>query len=292
MTGYFKRKKDVSAFHAFAAHMWSQPNNPIILGAVKIDMSNALEYIKKYSARHGVKVTITHLVIAAAARYLKTHPEVNSKCHARRFYQRKSIDIFNLVDIKGGRDLSGVILRDCDQMSLSEIAMTIRKRATEVKSGTKDIYGDGMNMFKGYPTWFTRVLLKLADFYINTLNGDLTKFGIPRDPFGSLIVSSVGMFGIEEAYAPLPTFARAPIFLVAPKVVDTPWVVDNKMQIRPVMKIGATIDHRVIDGYKGAQLADCLRQFLTNPEDAFGLSEKIPVGHGIDSSIKKYDLIA
>ena len=251
----FKIKKDMTSFQSFAAHMWPHPNQPLILGSVKVEMSNALEFIKKYSEHQKVKVTVTHLMIAAAARYLKMHPEVNVKCQGRKFYQRRSIDIFNLVFIPGGRDLSGVILRNCDRMSLAEIAETIRRRATEVRGRNNDTYGDGINLFKGYPVWLTQLLLKLADFYINVLNGDLTRFGMPRDPFGSLILTSVGMFGVEEAYAPFPTFARTPLFLLVPKVIDKPWVVEGKIEIRPVIKICASADHRTMDGYKGAQLA-------------------------------------
>jgi pyruvate/2-oxoglutarate dehydrogenase complex dihydrolipoamide acyltransferase (E2) component len=61
-------------------------------------------------------------------------------------------------------------------------------------------------------------------------------------------------------------------------------VVEGKIQIKPVIKICATADHRTMDCYKGAQLAAELREFLTNPEDSFGLSERIPVGHDIEAA--------
>jgi hypothetical protein len=42
----FKIKKDMTSFQAFAAHMWPQPNQPLILGSVKVEMSTSLEFIK------------------------------------------------------------------------------------------------------------------------------------------------------------------------------------------------------------------------------------------------------
>jgi hypothetical protein len=49
MTKDFKMKKDISSFQAFAEHMWPKPNQPLILGSVKVEMSNSLEFIKRYS---------------------------------------------------------------------------------------------------------------------------------------------------------------------------------------------------------------------------------------------------
>ncbi len=103
----FRIKKDITSFQSFAAHMWPQPNQPLILGSVKVDMSNSLEFIKRYSEHHKVKVTVTHLMIAAAARYLKMHPEVNVKCQGRKFYQRRSIDIFNLCSYPAEETFQG-----------------------------------------------------------------------------------------------------------------------------------------------------------------------------------------
>jgi pyruvate dehydrogenase E2 component (dihydrolipoamide acetyltransferase) len=281
MAGRFKRTKDITSFQAFAAYLWSHPTQPLILGQVNVDMSRALDYVKRYSELHGVKVTVTHLVIAAAAQFLAKHPEMNMKCQGRKFYRREDVDVFNLVHVPGGKDLSGVMLRDCDRLSLADIARNLRSRATEVKDQRHDTYGDGMSLFKGYPTWLTRTMLRVADFYINTLHKDLSRFGIPRDPFGSVIVTSVGMFGVEEAYGPLPTFARVPIFLCVTKVTDRPWVENGTVVARPVMKVGVTLDHRLMDGYKGAQLANHLKQTLSDPIRAFGLTTKVPVGDGV-----------
>jgi len=49
--------------------------------------------------------------------------------------------------------------------------------------------------------------------------------------------------------------------------------------VRPIMKIMATLDHRVMDGYKAGQLSAELKR-IEDPEKVFGLAEKVPVGHG------------
>jgi len=72
------------------------------------------------------------------------------------------------------------------------------------------------------------------------------------------------------------------LFLVVTEVRDRPWVEDGKVVVRPVMEIMVTLDHRVMDGYKGGQLSAELRR-IQDPEKVFGLAEKIPVGQGAEA---------
>jgi len=189
---------------AMAAQMWPKPDQPIMYGSVEIEMSKALDYIERYSQKHGVHVSVTHLVIAVLARYLKKYPEANVKCESGKFYQRQDIDIFVLVSVPGKReDLGGVMLRNCDEMSLADIAAKLRSKATEVKHGKDDTYGKSRSIFAKYPPWVTKIVVRFADFYLNRMNRDLSGQGMPQDPFGSAMVTSVGMFGVEEGYGPI-----------------------------------------------------------------------------------------
>jgi pyruvate/2-oxoglutarate dehydrogenase complex dihydrolipoamide acyltransferase (E2) component len=277
MSGRFKRWKPTT-FMAMAAQMWPRPDQPVVYGSVEIDMCKALDYIKQYSEKHEVHVTVTHLVIAILARYLKKYPEANVKCEAGKFYQRQDIDIFVLVSIPGKKeDLGGVILRNCDEMSLADIAYRLRDKATEVKHGKDETYGKSRSMFAKYPPWVTKIIVKFADFYLNRMNRDLSGQGMPQDPFGSAMVTSVGMFGVEEGYGPIIPLSRIPIFVVVTEVRDRPWVEDGKVVVRPILKLMVTLDHRVMDGFKGGQLSAELKR-IQDPEKVFGFAEKIPVG--------------
>jgi pyruvate dehydrogenase E2 component (dihydrolipoamide acetyltransferase) len=217
-------------------------------------------------------------VIAILARYLKKYPESNVKCEAGKFYQRQDIDIFVLVSVPEKKeDLAGVMLRNCDKMSLADIAFSLRDKATELKHGKDETYGKSRSMFARYPPWVTKIILKFADFYLNRMNRDLSGQGMPQDPFGSAMVTSVGMFGVEEGYGPIIPLSRIPIFIVVTEVRDRPWVEDGKVVVRPILKLMATLDHRVMDGFKGGQLSAELKR-IQEPEKVFGLEEKIPVG--------------
>jgi pyruvate/2-oxoglutarate dehydrogenase complex dihydrolipoamide acyltransferase (E2) component len=285
MPGRFKRIKP-TPFMAMAAQMWSQPNQPIIHGSVEVEMTRAMDFMRRYSERHGVHVTVTHMAIAAVARYLRKYPESNVKCEAGKYYQRMDVDIFVLVSVPGKKeDVAGVMIRNCDELSLAEIADRLKGKATEVKGGKDETYGKTRNIFGKYPPWVTKIILKFADFYLNRMNRDLSKQGMPQDPFGAAMVTSVGMFGVEEGYGPIIPLSRLPIFVVVTEIKERPWVENGQVVAKPTLKLMVTLDHRVLDGYKGGQLAQVLRETFNEPERVLGFEEKVSIAHLVDNPV-------
>jgi pyruvate dehydrogenase E2 component (dihydrolipoamide acetyltransferase) len=111
-----------------------------------------------------------------------------------------------------------------------------------------------------------RMILKLMSFLTNTLGLHLPKLGMPRDPFGSAMVTSVGMFGIDTGFAPFTPIARCPIVITVTKVQDRPWVVGDNVVPRPVLRLCAAFDHRIIDGFSAGRLSTEIEQLFYNPE--------------------------
>jgi pyruvate dehydrogenase E2 component (dihydrolipoamide acetyltransferase) len=97
--------------------------------------------------------------------------------------------------------------------------------------------------------------------------------GLEAFPFGSAIITNVGSFGLEEAYAPPTPFARVPVLLLVGAVKDQPTVVDGQVVVRPMLNVMATIDHRFIDGAEIAILAKIVRQGVEQPWTLEGLSK-------------------
>ena len=51
-------------------------------------------------------------------------------------------------------------------------------------------------------------MLKITSFLSYTFNLDLRWAGIPRDPFGSAMVTNVGSIGLPTALVPLVPYSR------------------------------------------------------------------------------------
>ncbi|MDP6933541.1 MAG: 2-oxo acid dehydrogenase subunit E2, partial [Myxococcota bacterium] len=108
--------------------------------------------------------------------------------------------------------------------------------------------------------------LKLISFLQYELNIDTTRIGVPRDPFGSALVSSVGMLGIGTAYAPFFPLSRAPLVVLVGATEDRVVAEGGEPVVRKVLTLNATCDHRVIDGFHGAVIAREVKELLEHPE--------------------------
>jgi pyruvate dehydrogenase E2 component (dihydrolipoamide acetyltransferase) len=267
MTTEFRPLDDVSSFRQMAAAMWSPPRDPSIHGTLDIDAGPALRFLDEVRAKTSARVTITHLVARAVALALRDQPELNAKVRFwGRLEQRSSIDVFVTVATDGGRDLSGARIDRADQKSLVDIAGEIGSRARAVRDGADPSYRRSRTLFKKMPWWLARPATRVCDVLVNELHLDLAGQGMPRDPFGSAMVTSVGMFGIDTAFAPFVPLARCPILILLPEVRPRPWVDGDRIEIRPVLRLCATFDHRIVDGYQAGKMARTLIKLFATPE--------------------------
>jgi pyruvate dehydrogenase E2 component (dihydrolipoamide acetyltransferase) len=266
MTTEFRPLDDVSSFRQMAAAMWSPPRDPSIHGTLDIDAGPALRFLDEMRAKTSARVTITHLVARAVALALRDQPELNAKVRFwGRLEQRSSIDVFVTVATDGGRDLSGARIDRADQKSLVDIAGEIGSRARAVRDGADPSYRRSRTLFKKMPWWLARPATRVSDVLVNELHLDLAGQGMPRDPFGSAMVTSVGMFGIDTAFAPFVPLARCPILILLPEVRPRPWVDGDRIEIRPVLRLCATFDHRIVDGYQAGKMARTLIKLFATP---------------------------
>lgn len=80
---------------------------------------------------------------------------------------------------------------------------------------------------------------------------------------GTFSISNLGMMGIDSFTAVLNP-PQAGILAVG-ATVDTPVVIDRRVEIRPIMTISLTCDHRTVDGAVGARFLQTLVQHLEDP---------------------------
>jgi pyruvate dehydrogenase E2 component (dihydrolipoamide acetyltransferase) len=248
-----------------ASATWRGPFDPQIYGDLEIDATNLLSFIEAARGATGVRVTVTHLVGRAIARALGENPDLNVRMRRGRFVPRDTVAIFFVVAVEGGKDLSGVRVREADRKSAVEIAEELAARAAKVRTGEDADFGRSKKLLAMTPASVLRLSLKLVTWLTSDLGLDLRRFGLRSHPFGSAMVTSVGMFGIQHAYAPLSPFYRVPFLALVSEVTVRPTVVDGEIVARPMLTISATMDHRYLDGSHAASLARTVREYLEDP---------------------------
>lgn len=156
-----------------------------------------------------------------------------------------------------------------DCKSVVEIAQDLRNRSRAVRQDEDQEVSKAKNNLQAIPPLLLKPALKLVDLMGYTLN--LAVPGMPRDPFGSAMVTSMGMFGIANAFAPLFPPSHCPIVVMVGAIERRPWVVrdqdDNEaIEVRDVMSLHVAFDHRIMDGVLAAQLTLRIEDLLKNPD--------------------------
>ena len=259
----FSPVEDASSFRRMAAAMWRSPSDPSIYGSMDVDATAALAFLRDHQG--DVKITITHLVARAVALAMRAQPELNAKVrYWGKLEQRSTIDVF--VTVATGGDLSGARIERADDKPLVELARELRDRVGKIRRGDDPSYKRSKGALRRVPWWLARPATWLSDVLVNELHVDLAAQGMPADPFGSAIVTSVGMFGIDSAFAPFVPLARCPMLILVPEVRPRPWAVGDHCEVRPVLRLCATFDHRIIDGAAAGRFAARLTEMFATPE--------------------------
>lgn len=291
--GWFRRnaalrpEERVSSFRKIAAGTWDDPRDPQIYGTLTIRMEEALRYVEAYRRVTGRHLTVTHLVGKAVATALREVPEANAILRARRPYRRERVSVFFSVAMEdeqtGAVDLSGAKIDDVADKDLGAIVDELESEVSRVRQGTDEDLKRSRDTFAAVPFFAVRRVLDAISFGLYGLNLDLTGIGLPKDPFGSVIVTNIGSLGLSEAYAPLMAYSRTPLLLAVGAVTDAAVVDDGEVRAGKVMRIHATLDHRLLDGKHAARLSKIIRRVL---EDPFGQLDPI----GLDCRSKESEV--
>lgn len=244
---------------------WSSPREGNIYGKLTLDAGPALRYLDYQRIKSGEKVSITHLVGRAVAEALKHAPGLNGRITLGSYVPHDHVSIAFLVALEDGADLAKAKVVDADKKSVVDIARELRERAARLRQGKDTDFEKSKGLLKILPTWLLRPVVWLTGFLTGSLGISAKGLGLEAFPFGSCIVTSVGMFGLDEGFVPPTPFARVPLYVLIGAVREQPAVVDGQLAVQKQLTITATLDHRFIDGFQGGVLARVVRQVFANP---------------------------
>ena len=246
---------------------WRSPREGNMYGKMTLDATNVLAHLEKVREESGVKVTVSHLVGKAVAKVMEQAPTLNGRIAFGAFRPHKTVDVTYLVSLEGGTDLAKAKIENTNKKTLVEIAQELKEKAGKLKKGKDKDYESSKGLLKILPTWLLRPLIWLIGYLTAALGLSLKALGLERFPFGSCIVTSVGMFGVDEGYAPPTPFARVPLYVLVGAIKKMPVVDENdQVVIRQMITITATIDHRFIDGHQLGVLSGVIKKMFAEPE--------------------------
>jgi pyruvate/2-oxoglutarate dehydrogenase complex dihydrolipoamide acyltransferase (E2) component len=256
----------LTGWRRIANAMWRAPNDPQIFGALDVDAAPVLAFIARARAA-GHRLTPTHLVGRAVAHAMTVVPDLNVQIRRGWARPRPSVDVFFITAVAGGRDLSGVKIVDTAGKPATVVADELARRASAMKQGRDKDFAQTKRLMDRTPAWLLRGVLRLSARLTEDLGVDVPALGLHRAPFGSAMVTSVGMIGLPQGFAPLAWMYDVPLLVLVGELAPRAVVVEDRVVVRTVLPITATIDHRYVDGWHVAELMRAFREYLAAPED-------------------------
>ncbi|MBF0493070.1 MAG: 2-oxo acid dehydrogenase subunit E2 [Deltaproteobacteria bacterium] len=265
----FTALQNPSPWRRIAVASWRAPNDPTVYGLLQFDFTQGLAFLERLRAEGAGKITVTHLVARAAALTLRQFPEMNGIIRWGKIYLRNTVDIFLQMATReeGGRhDLSGAKIDSCDRKTIGEIARELRDKSEKIHARKDPQFTATLRLLKWIPACLLPFTLRLISFLIHDLRLHSRVLGLPEDPFGSAMVTNIGSLGSSAGFAPITPMSRVPLILCVGEIQLRPWVVDGQVVARPILEMGATFDHRFMDGAAAAQILKAFRELIESPE--------------------------
>ncbi|MEI6060076.1 MAG: 2-oxo acid dehydrogenase subunit E2 [Bacteroidota bacterium] len=254
-----------SGWRKVASSIYRRPTDSKIFGSVEIDVTDLTTYIAA-KRKAGIKATLTHVFILAAARALKTEvPELNTYIRRGNVVLREHIDVMVSVLLPGSQ-MGSVLIRDADQLSLEDL---VRVMSEEVKTSRKGSENKTMQMkdkLAGIPWPLRNWILRLLKTVTTDWGFSFPKLGLSANSFGSFVVSNIGSLGLDMGYPALFPSSNVSFVLILGGVNRKPMVVGDQILPRTVLSLGAALDHRVVDASHGGLLFRYLKNVVKNPQ--------------------------
>jgi len=196
----------------------------------EVDMKAAMDLRSKYNEefqkRFGVKIGFMSLFTKAVVRALQEIPAINAEIRGNDIVYKNYYDIG--VAVGGPRGLVVPIVRNADQLSFAEIELEIARLANRVKDGS---------------------------------------ITLPEMEGGTFTISNGGIYGSMMS-TPILNPPQSGI-LGMHNIVKRPVVVTengvDKIEIRPMMYVALSYDHRIVDGKEAVTFLVKVKQAIEDP---------------------------
>ncbi|OEH92714.1 2-oxoglutarate dehydrogenase complex dihydrolipoyllysine-residue succinyltransferase [Bacillus solimangrovi] len=197
----------------------------------EIDMSAVMELRKRrkdsFQDKHGVKLGFMSFFTKAVVGALKQFPLLNAEIDGDELVKKLYYDIGIAVSAKEG--LVVPVVRDADRLSFAEIEAEIGELGKKARDN------------------------KLT---LNELQG------------GSFTITNGGVFG--SLYS-TPILNTPQVGILGMHTIQKrPVVVDQKteqVEVRPMMYIALSYDHRIVDGAEAVQFLVAIKEMIEDPEN-------------------------
>ena len=249
-----------------AAAIYTTPTDSRVYGTLDIDVTDAKRFLDEKRG-DGVKITMTHLATVVLARAVAFDvPEMNCFIRRGRIVGRKRIDVTVPVAVGGGEGVSAILVKDAHARTVTSIAEEIRASAEDNRAGKESKTAQNKYLLNRIPWPLRRPVFRFLKWITVDMGIKIKSLGLSADSFGSFVVSDIGSFGLNTGMTSLMPVAKVPAVIVLGKIEDKPVVRKGQIEIRTMLPLTGTFDHRIVDGLQIGKLARGIKRNFRKPE--------------------------
>lgn len=221
-----------------------------IHGLVEFDITRAREKIRLYRQQTGEALSFSVFFLACLGKAI----DQDLQMHAYRNWKNQlilfeDVDVNMLfeVEVDGKKTIRPHILRGVNHKSLHDLQ-------EEVQTFQNGHAESGESKFI---EWFVRLpgFMRRMFLWVLFKNPQLVK-----DYYGTVLVSSVGMFGSGSGWGiPVPNHT---LQLTLGGMSEKPGVVNHRVEVREYLSITISFDHDVVDGAPAARFMQRLKKLV------------------------------
>jgi pyruvate/2-oxoglutarate dehydrogenase complex dihydrolipoamide acyltransferase (E2) component len=219
-------------------------------GLVEFDITPAREALRQRRARTGEAISFSAFFLACLGKAI----DYDKSLHAYRNWRNQliifdEVDVNMLfeVDVNGQKMIRPHIIRGVNVRSLREIHEEIRAFQS-VHLGSEE---------SKFIEWFVRLPGFARRLFLWALFKDPQRI---KELYGTVLVSSVGMFGMGSGWGiPVPNHT---LQLTLGGISEKPAVVDHRVVARKHMSVTISFDHDIVDGAPAARFMQRLKQLI------------------------------
>ncbi|HSH19297.1 MAG TPA: 2-oxo acid dehydrogenase subunit E2, partial [Draconibacterium sp.] len=248
-----------------ASTIYRKPTDSKIYGMVELDVTELEKYVAK-KRKEGIKTTLTYLITLIVGRAIRYEvPELNTFVKRGKIKQREQVNATVSVLLPGGQ-MGSVKVENADQLTTAEISEEIGNNIKNSRKGNENDEMQSKSLLAKLPWPFRNWLFKIYQTITIHWGISLPVIGLDSNSFGSYIISNIGTVGLDTGFGSLLPSSNISFVFILGAINKKPVVINDEIEIRRVMWLSSTLDHRVVDGSHGGRLFRYIKQLAKNPE--------------------------
>jgi len=235
-----------------------------IHGLIEFDITDARESLRRHRKETGEALSFLAFFLACLGKAIDQNKEMHACRNWHRqmvIYDEVDVNMLFEVEVDGEKIIRPHIFRGVNKLSIREIHEEIRSFQDQHESSEE----------AKFIVWFERLPGFLRRLFLKVL---LRTPRLVKDFYGTVMVSSIGMFGSGSGWGiPVPNHS---LQLTLGGICDKPGVVDHRIEVRKYMSVTISLDHDVIDGAPAARFINRLKSLVEAGYNLQEIGDSIP----------------